>query len=395
MLILGGSIFQLPVILRALKLGHRVITVDYVPHNPGHRLAHEYYNVSTTDHRAVLTLARKLRIDGIIAFASDPAAWTAAYVADQMGLPGCPPAAVHVLTNKALFRAFLRDHGFNTPGFAVAADLPEACEVARSMGLPVMVKPADSSGSKGVSRVDNAADMGQAFRNAQHYSRSASVIVEQWIARDSAQIAGDGVVVDGKLAFTCLGDEHFDSECSAYAPVGESFPGHLAAERRETLLKQLQRLMALLGIDNLVFNLDAMFDNNGDLWLIEIGPRAGGNCLPLLIQHHTGVDMADIVIMQSLGAPVTLPFRPEKPPGFHASWMIHSRSPGKLRGLRMAPHLNPYTIDMQLTTSTGATVSRFTSSKDILGYALFTFPSAAEMEGNLACMATSLEPIVA
>jgi hypothetical protein len=87
-LFLGGAPSQLPPIKYALEQGHHVITVDYLPENPGHKLAHTYYNVSTTDKDAVLEVAKAENIDGIVAYASDPAAPTAAYVAEKLGLSG-------------------------------------------------------------------------------------------------------------------------------------------------------------------------------------------------------------------------------------------------------------------------------------------------------------------
>ena len=111
-LFLGAAPSQIPPIKYAKSQGYYVITCDYLPENPGHELADEYHNVSTTDKDAVLELAKKLEIDGIVAYASDPAAPTAAYVAEKMGLPGNPYDSVLILARKDLFRAFLKDNGY-------------------------------------------------------------------------------------------------------------------------------------------------------------------------------------------------------------------------------------------------------------------------------------------
>ena len=114
-LMLGGAMQQIPIIRQAKEMGLYVITCDYLPSNPGHTLADEYHNVSTTDLEGVLRLAEGLEIDGIVAYASDPAAPTAAYVAEKLGLPGNPYESVKLCTEKDLFRAFLKEHGFNCP----------------------------------------------------------------------------------------------------------------------------------------------------------------------------------------------------------------------------------------------------------------------------------------
>ena len=112
---LGGSLAQVPSIKKAKEMGLYVITCDYLPGNPGHRFADEYYNVSTTDKEQVLELAKTLDLDGVVCYASDPAAPTAAYVAEALGLPTSPYRSVDILCNKYKFRKFLKEHGFCTP----------------------------------------------------------------------------------------------------------------------------------------------------------------------------------------------------------------------------------------------------------------------------------------
>ena len=111
-LLLGGSLFQVPSIETAKKMGYHTIVCDYLPDNPGQHVADEFYSVSTTDKEAVLALARRLSIDGIVCYASDPAAPTAAYVAEQMGFPTSPYAAFELLSNKYRFRVFFANNSF-------------------------------------------------------------------------------------------------------------------------------------------------------------------------------------------------------------------------------------------------------------------------------------------
>ena len=116
LLLLGGLFYLKPVIQAAHNLGVYVITCDYCPNNIAHKYSDEFYNVSIIDKEAVLELARQLEIDGIMSFAVDPGVVTAAYVAENMGLPFAGSyEAVKILQNKDLFRNFLRDNGFNVP----------------------------------------------------------------------------------------------------------------------------------------------------------------------------------------------------------------------------------------------------------------------------------------
>lgn len=148
LLMLGGSLYQTYAIKEAKRLGYYVISCDYLPSNPGHRYSDEYHNVSTTDKEAVLQLAKSLNVDGIVAYASDPAAPTAAYVCEQLGLPTSPFKSVEILSNKDLFRDFLQNNGFNCPKAMGFTSYEEALAHIDEFRLPVMVKPVDSSGSK-------------------------------------------------------------------------------------------------------------------------------------------------------------------------------------------------------------------------------------------------------
>ena len=363
-----------------------MITCDYLPGNPGHALAHQYLNISTTDQTSVLAAAGQLGIDGVLAYASDPAAPTAAYVAAGLGLPGCPPEAVHRLTDKAAFRAHLSAHGFNGPRFEEVRNAAEAEVAARRIGYPVIIKPCDSSGSKGVSRVTAATQIPGAIRDALSCSRSSRVIVERWVTRRGQQIAGDGLVLGGRTVFACFGDERFDPVCSDIAPAGESFPGHLEGPCRTRLIAQLDTLFKTLDVRDLVFNLDAMIDEDGEPLIIEIGARAGGNCLPQVIEAHTGVDLTTIAIRLALGEPIDPQAVSGRPRGFHASWMIHARTDGHLREYHMAEELRPFLTALDFLVAPGAPVRKFSSSSDTLGYACFAFPDEASMHTTLSAM---------
>ena len=165
-LMLGGSLYQTYAIKEAVKMGYYVITCDYLPSNPGHQYAHEYFNVSTTDKEAVLALAKRLNVDGIVAYASDPAAPTAAYVCEKLGLPTSPYKSVEILSKKHLFRKYLVEHGFNVPYAKSYTSYEDAEKDIDSFKLPVMVKPVDSSGSKGINKLVDKKQLKTFFEDA-------------------------------------------------------------------------------------------------------------------------------------------------------------------------------------------------------------------------------------
>jgi biotin carboxylase len=377
-LFLGGAPMQMPPLRYARQRGHYVITCDYLPENPGHRLAHEYHNVSTTDLEGVLKVARHARIDGVVAYASDPAAPTAAYVGNALGLPSNPYEAVLTLTRKDLFRRFLRDHGFHVPRSESFDSLPEAQEYARSLRLPFFVKPVDSSGSKGVTRVQSLDDLEAAFSHAWSYSRARRVVVEERISRKGYQVAGDGFVVDGQLAFRCFANEHFDKLLNGLVPIGESFPAIHDHRLLDTAHRETQRLLTLLGMRTGALNFDFVFTEAGEFFFLELGPRNGGNLIPEVIRYTTGVDLVQYTVDAALGLDGP-GLRMEPPRGCYASYIVHALRDGTCKGLRMTERYKSHLVEQEIWVKPGDAVRQFNGSNDTLGTAILRFENEAEM----------------
>ena len=156
-LLLGGSAQQIVAIKIAKKLGYYTVLCDFLADNPGQFVADKFYLISTTDKDAVLQVAQKESVDGVLAYASDPAAPTAAYVAEKMELPGNPYSSVDILCNKDKFREFLARNGFNTPIAKGYEKIENALVDLKNnyYKYPVIVKPVDSSGSKGVGKINS------------------------------------------------------------------------------------------------------------------------------------------------------------------------------------------------------------------------------------------------
>ena len=183
-MLLGGIRYLLPAIEVAHKHGIYVITVDYLPNNIAHKYSDEYHNVSILekDKEKILALAKELQIDGILSYAVDPGVVAAAYVAEQMDLPfTCSYEAACILQDKSRFRQFLKDHEFNVPNAKGYSNVEDALKDVDYFNWPVIVKPVDSAGSKGVSRVDVPNDLQRAIVHALDESHNGHFIVEDFL----------------------------------------------------------------------------------------------------------------------------------------------------------------------------------------------------------------------
>jgi biotin carboxylase len=377
-LFLGGSIFQIPPLKYAKAQGHYVITCDYLPDNPGHQFADEYHNVSTTDLEAVLKLAQKSNIDAIVAYASDPAAPTAAYVGNQLGLPSNPYESVLTLTRKDLFRDFLKKHGFKVPKFHSFTDKAEAQTFFQTLDGPVIVKPVDSSGSKGVNKVKQLKEFNLAFDNALQFSRAKKIVIEEFVQRSEYQVAGDGFVVDGQLVFRCWANEHFDHLGNLFVPIGESFPSILERECQELVHLEIQKILTLLDIKIGALNFDFMFDKYDQLFILEMGPRNGGNLIPEVIQYATGVDLVKYTVDIALGQDCSsLNF--VEPVGYFSSYILHSLKPGIVKELWFSSTIKKHIVEKNILVKVGDEVQAFNGSNHTLGTMIMLFNSLDEM----------------
>lgn len=379
-LFLGAAPTQIPPLRYAKSQGHYVITCDYLPENPGHRIADEWHNISTTDKDAVLALAQRLRIDAIVAYASDPAAPTAAYVAEKMGLPGNPYQSVLTLARKDLFRAFLKEHGFNVPLSQSFYDKER--ELARNwlkeIGLPAFIKPVDSSGSKGVTRVTDYNHFDLAFDHALIYSREKKVVVEQQIIRHKYQVAGDGFIVDGKLAFRCWADEHFDKLCNGLVPIGQTFPTSHPEEWLNVAHAETQRLLDHLGMKTGALNFDFVFTEDGKFYFLELGPRNGGCLIPEVIRYATGVDLIKYTVDAALGLPChDLEMKPVQ--GFWSSYMVHALETGTFKELWLSDRIKQKIVEQDIYVKPGDKVEKYMGSNHTLGAMILRFDDMAEM----------------
>ena len=393
-LLLGGSYFQVPVIQYAKAAGHHVVTCDYLPDNPGHRYADEYFNVSTTDLDAVLGLARELAVDGIIAYASDPAAPTAAYVAERLGLPGNPYHAVLTLSRKDLYRQFLAEHGFATPQSRSFRSVEEARAGLAMFRFPLVVKPVDSSGSKGVSVIADGEQLATAFAQALGFSRAKLVIIEEYVEKAGYQIAGDGFLVNGRLAFRLFANEHFNTAGNFLVPVGESFPSVLGAAQQQAVHDEIQRALQILAMRTGALNFDIRIGSDDRIYLMEIGPRNGGNLIPQATRYATGVDMVKATVDAALGLPCN-ELEVREAQGFYATYIIHADHDGVLQRIEYSREIERATLERELWVEPGGVVEKFDGSNCTLGTMILKFSFKDEMLKCMNDMAQHVRVIVA
>ena len=396
LMLLGGIRYLLPVIEAAHKQGYYVITADYLPNNIAHKYSDEYVNVSIIDKEAVLKVAQEKQIDGIMSFGVDPGVVSASYVQNKMGLPSFGPfESVEILQNKDRFRDFLSQHGFNVPQAKGFNSVEEAMSESNRFPWPVIVKPTDSAGSKGVSRVDKKEDLLPALEYAMNHSFSGHIIVEEFIEKAGCSSDTDSFSVDGNLAFVSFNAQRFDENASnPYTPAAYSWPSTFTKEQEEYLTSEIQRLITLLGMKTVVYNIETRIGTNGKPYIMELTPRGGGNRLCEMLRYATGVDMITAITRAMVGDSVE---RMEQKP-YNGNWaeiILHADKPGIFDHFEIDENYLPAEIvEKDFWVKEGDFVEAFEGANNAIGTLVLKFRTAEELESALDCQSDWLKIII-
>ena len=378
LLLLGGSAQQVVAIKTAKRLGCETILCDFLPDNPGQYAADKFYLVSTTDKEAVLDVARKEQVDGVLAYASDPAAPTAAYVAEKLGLPGNPYKSVEILCNKDKFRRFLAQNDFAAPTAHSYVTREEALTDRAKLNYPLIIKPVDSSGSKGATVLRTEEGLAEAIEFAFSFSRCHRIVIEDFIEKKHPYlIGGDVFISNGKVVLWGLMNCHRDSRVNPLVPVGKSYPLQLEAPDTANVKATVERLVNLLKIANGSMNVELVVDKSGRVWPIDIGPRAGGNMIPDLLGDIFGVDVAQMSVEAAMGREVRE--CPHEPKGCYATCNLHSAKNGIYKGSSFAPELEQYIYRKCIYKKEGDKIEFFDNAAKCLGIIFMKFPDEKQM----------------
>ena len=380
-LLLGGSAQQVIAIETARRMGYYTILCDYLPDNPGQYSADKYYNASTTDIDAVYEIAKREGVSGILAYASDPAALPAAIVAERLGLLTNPSKSVEILGVKHTWRKFLQDNGFACPGnFTFTSDTPleEITAKTKNLQFPIVIKPTDSSGSKGVTMLRDLTGLKEAVQWANTYSRNRVLIAEEFIQRGFPYlIGGDIFVWNGKVVLygemACMRDEHG----KGLIPIGKRKPAGLSPSQSRIVHDELQRIISMLNIQCGEFNIEILLDKNDKVHFLELGPRAGGNMIPIQLSDAFGVDLVKANIAAAMGCDPEL--RIQEKPGCFFTYVLHSHVDGIFEGVDFSEEISGNVYRKVLYKKLGDKVEAFDGAGKAIGIVFMHTDTEREM----------------
>lgn len=384
-LLLGGSAQQLVAIEKAKELGYYTVLCDYLLDNPGQYIADKYYPVSTTDCESLYSIAKNEQVEGILAYASDPAALPAAIVAEKLNLPTNPVESVKILGLKHHWRNFLKDNNFAYPQhfqFESNILIEELAKEIEEFSFPLVVKPTDSSGSKGVSIINETEELNKAISYAKSYSRNNELIIEEYIEKSfPSVIGGDIFVWDGKIVLYGLMECLRDLTNSPLIPIGEKKP-LLVSEDEESLIKsELQRVITTLDIRFGELNVEILLDKNHKVHFLELGPRAGGNMIPIQLSDAYDIDLVEANVKAAMGeAPSFINKALSVKSGCYMHYVLHSYNSGNFRGVSIDKSIEDKIYRKVIYKKEGDKIEYFDGAGKAIGIIFLHFNNVDEME---------------
>lgn len=373
LLVIGAGEAQLPGIRRARELGCAVVAVDGNPAAPGLKLADRALVADIRDPRPILALARAERVDGVCAFSVEAAVRTVAAVAGELRLPGPSMAAAINATDKRRMRELWAAAGLPSPA-AIACRTPgEAAAAAARLRCPVVVKPADSAGSRGVSRVDDMAGIDAAFAAARVHAAGGTVLVETFM--EGVEMSVEGFVVGGRFVPLACSDK-IRTPPPHLLDTTVLFPSEQPEAIRARAIDIVGRAALVLGLDAAPVHAEVMVTPEGPM-LVELAARGPGfKVFTGLLPWVTGIDGVGELIRLSLGEAITLPAPCQR----GAVLRFPEAAPGRvvrIAGVEAARRV-PGVSEVEVYCREGDTVRPLASGADRIGHIIALAETRAE-----------------
>ena len=361
--VLGGGVYQVPLICRARELELETIVVTPSGPHPGINLGHHHWNLDTTDEEGILAAARDFGIDGVATTGTDVCLPALGRLVDELGLCGPSAAAARKSADKTVMKQVFREYDVPTAEFEIVSSISDTMCAANRIGFPVMVKASDSSGSRGVTKVDSPAALEEAWQRALTVSRNKKILVEQYLGGlefgAQAFVTGDKVVA----VFP-----HNDTVTPPpfQTPFGHSMPVDFTPEQLEELTKIVARAVRALGIRNAVCNVDLMLVKSR-MKILEIGARMGATCLPENVAVFAGFDVYEHLIRLALGEAPEIKTTHVQP---NAALLLRSTTSGIVRKVHVPEEVtdHPEVLEVKVDVKPGDHVRQFQVGPDRIGH---------------------------
>lgn len=375
-LILGAGEAQENLVNASKELGYYTIVCDKRGNRPAEKMADLYYREDYMDRDVILTIAKAEHIDGVISN-SEPAMINVSFLVDQLGFPGNSMSSVSRLLSKNSFRKLQQECGIFAPKSFETKNLDESMRRARDLHFPIIVKPSESSGSRGATRIDtfDESEIKKAFTTCKAFSRNDYVTIEEYVQMSSLDVYNaDVFVVNGDI----LWDGWYGGKRSTQlpmVPMTKVLPPIIPLEMKERIEHEVNIVLKASGVSLGEFNVETYVTDRGDIFIIEINPRQAGDDIPVLIHEHTGIDLTKLLVSLTVGDDTYYNEVKSKvrDNNLITLQVVFPHSSGTYSGLFIHEELKPYVKWKREFVSIGDHVEKAQNAEDSVAYVEFRF----------------------
>ncbi len=372
LLMVGGSFADVPIIEAALDLGFYVISTGNQPSHPGHQLSHEYVQGDFSDPKAILEIARAVGAEFVCSGCNDFCAIACSYVAENLGLPGHDSVEVATtLHHKDLFRKFAAAHNLSSPRSRTIFRSSQAEAELGDLHFPLIVKPIDLSGGKGIARVDSLSQLEHAVESAFSRSKADRIVVEEF--RVGTHHAYSCFVRDGSVLFEFVDREQYHR--NPYMVAGTYAPSGLSSDVVCRVRREAEALIGLCRLSDGILHIQFVVEDDIP-YLIEVCRRPPGDLYLKFVQKATGFDYARSHVLACTGIGVES-LREAEVSGFHSRYCLMTDRAGEIVNVEFDPELQVCVKEQMDFWSPGFQVEDWNTDK--LGIVFLEFSSHDEM----------------
>ncbi len=376
LMIMGAGIYQVPLIRKAKEMGIWTIAVSIPGNYPGFAIADQVIYENTVDYEKVLEAARREQIDGIVTAGTDVAVVTIGKVCDELGLTGLSFEAAQIASNKIRMKQKYEEYGVRTARFCEVTFEDDMQEKTKGLNFPLIFKAVDTSGSRGIIRVNSADEFEHARNIVRANTRTDHFIIEEFI--EGKEFGAQAFVHHGEVKFILPhGDYVFQGDTGV--PIGHFAPYDLAEGVIEDAKKQLETAIRAMKLDNCAINADFILKDD-KTYVLELGGRSGATCLAELVSIYYGFDYYEKLILAVLGEDVEFPQEMAVP---NASMLLRSDKDGIITAMENHNEADEDICEVQFDYKVGDEVKKFHVGPHRIGHVITKGTTLAEAEAKL------------
>lgn len=329
LLIIGGGFLQTFVIKQAHNMGYEVHVVDANPCAEGFKYADYFEVIDVKDEVGCLSYALNHEINGVLTAATDFPVLVVSRIVEELGLPGIHYDVAKIIKNKAAVRKCLFEVKADDTGYSyeiqTIAEIPDILPLVK---YPLMIKPVDGSGSRGASRIDSAEEFAKACEFAMAGSISHRAVAEPFVV--GKEYGVESFVDQGKIHILGIMQKEM-TRPPYYAELGHAIPSGLSKEMENKIKVCVEKALIALGVNHGSVNMDLLIGDDGDVHIVDVGARMGGNLIGShIIPIGTGIPYMENMIRAAVGDPTD--FSPVSDPRPVATKLL-ALTPGRVIGL--------------------------------------------------------------